>query len=386
MNLNDYFDPIEIKNTQRNYIKSNVQLLSIISANTKKTPIENVEDTDLVIIGLPNSKEEEEFIDEFSEIRDELYSLSAYKKIKLFDLGNFKCGRTKSDTIIGLRDVIVELVSKNIIPIIIGNSEDIIYAQFLALKKTGKKVNLAIVDSKIAALENKETGLKTTLWKIFTEENDSLFAFTNIGYQSYFVNPKTLQFLSENNHVAYRTGIIRSNIKEVEPILRDADIIGINISSIRQSDAPAQASASPNGFYGEEICQIAKYAGTSNSISVFGVFDYNPSFDFNNQTSRMIAQMIWYFIDGFYQRIPENPLNNSGYKKFHVNLNSFDYELVFYKSEKTNRWWMEIPVLDSENSKSYFLSCTIEDYQKAVKGEVPEKWILTFKKLNASQG
>ena len=223
MNLNDYFDPVEIRNTQKNYINSNVQLLSAISVHTEKTPIDNIEDFDLVFIGLSNCKNDE-FVDEFSEIRNELYSLTANKKIKFYDLGNLKCGQTKNDSIIGLRDVIIELVSKNIIPIIIGNSEDIIYSQYLALKQFRKKINIVSVDSKISALTNKETGNKTTLWKILVDESEALFSFTNIGYQTYFVNPKTLQFLTENHHVAYRTGFVRSNIKEVEPIFRDAEI------------------------------------------------------------------------------------------------------------------------------------------------------------------
>jgi len=384
MNLNDYFDPVEIRNTQKNYINSNVQLLSAISVHTEKAPIDNIEDFDLVFIGLPNCKNDE-FVDEFSEIRNELYSLTANKKIKFYDLGNLKCGQTKNDSIIGLRDVIIELVSKNIIPIIIGNSEDIIYSQYLALKQFRKKINIVSVDSKISALTNKETGNKTTLWKILVDESEALFSFTNIGYQTYFVNHKTLQFLTENYHLAYRTGYVRSNIKEVEPVFRDAEIIGINISAIRQSDAPAQINASPNGFYGEEICQISRYAGVSNNISVFGVYDYAPDLDFNNQTSRMISQMIWYFIDGYYQRINENPMDKTGsYKKFLVNLNSFEYELIFYKSEKTDRWWMEIPNLKSENKSNLIISCTLEDYQKAGNGEVPERWIKTFQKINSN--
>jgi len=70
MNLNDYFDPVEIRNTQKNYINSNVQLLSAISVHTEKAPIDNIEDFDLVFIGLPNCKNDE-FVDELSEIRNE---------------------------------------------------------------------------------------------------------------------------------------------------------------------------------------------------------------------------------------------------------------------------------------------------------------------------
>jgi formiminoglutamase len=383
MNLNDYFNPVEIFNTNRNSIHPGAQLISVVSVHSKNKPISNISDYNLALFGVSNNNLEDIYKDEYSEIREELYSLSANYKTKLFDLGNLKQGKTKNDTIIGLRDVIIELISLNVIPIILGNSEDILYAQYLAYKKLDTKVNIIAIDSKIAAIENKETKSPSTLWKILVSENDFLSGFSNIGYQTYYVNPKTLQFLSKNYFNAFRIGHIRSNFKEVEPLLRDANLIGINIASIRQPDAPAQNDGSPNGFYGEEICQIAKYAGTSNRASSIGIYDYNPDFDQNKQTSRLIAQLIWYYIEGFNQRVDEHPqISNSQFKKFLVALNKTENELVFYKSEKTDRWWMEVPFIQTSSSKKVLISCTFEDYQKATSDELPERWLTTFNKIN----
>lgn len=55
---------------------------------------------------------------------------------------------------------------------------------------------------------------------------------------------------------------------------------------------------SPNGFYGEEICAISRYAGISDKVSSFGIYEYNSKHDSNYQTAHLIAQMIWYFIEG----------------------------------------------------------------------------------------
>ena len=173
------------------------------------------------------------------------------------------------------------------------------------------------------------------------------------------------------------------HLKEVEPLRRDADFVGLNIASIRQPDAPAQNDASPNGFYGEEICQIARYTGSSNRLSSFGIYDYNPDFDQNKQTSRLIAQIIWYYIEGFYQQINEHPLNKGvHFKKFLVAINTAQNELIFYKSEQSDRWWMEIPSLLEKPTKNTIISCTFEDYQKAISGELPERWLIAFQRFN----
>ena len=304
---------------------------------------------------------------------------------KIIDLGNLKIGKTTNDTVVGLRDVIVDLITSNVLPVIIGSSELILYANYIAYNSLSEKINLVSIDSKINISENRDENQKSAFWKILVEEKESLFSFTNIGYQSHFVSNNITKFLSDHFHFAYRLGYIKSNMKDVEPILRDSDMLGLNISSIRQSDAFGQINSSPNGFYGEEICQLSRYAGMSSKLTSFGIYDYAPGNDLNNQTSHLIAQIIWYFISGFNHRKYENPLEGTDqYKKYIVNLDTFEYEIIFYKSERTDRWWMEVPSFNSNTRKNLLISCTYNDYHSASNGDVPDRWLKAFQKINHS--
>jgi arginase family enzyme len=386
MNLNEYFDPINIGDLRQKHIDPKFQLIKEISVHTIDNPIKNIDDYDIAIIGvvdndLDNINNSSQGLD---KIRESLYSLSSLdKKPKIYDLGNVKIGKSVNDNAIGLRDVLVELITLQIMPVILGSSEKITYPNYLAYKKLDQKINFISIDSNISIVENSKKSYKSPLWRILVDDNESLFSYTNIGYQSHFVPGKIVKYLSENLHNYYRLGYIRSRIKEVEPIFRDADCIGLNISSIRQSEAFGQTNPSPNGYYGEEICQLARYAGMSSKLSSFGVFDYLHSIDLNNQTAHLIAQIVWYFINGFINRIPEYPLDSSeNYKKFIVSLDTFEYELIFYKSEKTDRWWMEVPSFKSDQYKNLLISCTLDDYRNAGNGDVPERWLKAFQKIN----
>ena len=386
MDLNEYFDPIDIGDVSRDYLNSKYQLLKSVSFHFADSKINNIENYDIAILGVVDNDYNElnNSVTGLTKIRESLYSLSSFeKKLHIYDLGNLKCGKTKNDNIVGLRDVLIELISLDVLPIVIGSSENIIYPNYLAYKKLDQKINLVSIDSTISIVEDREVPYKSPLWKILVEENEALFSFVNIGYQSHFVNNDIIKYLSDNLHNYYRLGYIRSRIKEVEPIFRDADSIGLNISSIRQSEAFGQINPSPNGYYGEEICQLARYAGMSSKLTSFGIYDYLNSIDLNNQTAHLIAQIIWYFIDGYINRISEYPLENTDdYKKFIVNLDTFEYELIFYKSEKTNRWWMEVPSFKVKRLRNLLVSCTIDDYQKASNGDVPERWLKAFQKIN----
>ncbi|MCB2197014.1 MAG: hypothetical protein KQH79_14225 [Bacteroidetes bacterium] len=386
MDLNDYFDPININLETSSYIDANEQILNFISVHTFEHKIEKVESANVAIFGIVSENENQKKYSEqgLVKIREYFYSLSGFnKQINIYDLGNFKQCKTIKDHNAGLRDVILELLMLNVMPVIIGDVDNILYPNYTAYQTLDKKANLVNIDSKLRIIENRETEYKSALWKILVENSDSLFFFTNIGYQKHFVGPKVLKYLDDKLHFAYRLGYIRSNIKEVEPIFRDADVIGLNIEAVRQSDAFGQQNGSPNGYYGEEICQLSRYAGMSTKLSSFGVYNYCVENDKNFQTAHLIAQIVWYFIDGYTHKVEEYPLENTkNYKKHIVKLDDFENELVFYSSRRTNRWWLEVPYVNPVLNKQILVSCTEEDYIDATNGDVPERWIKSFQKIN----
>ena len=166
---------------------------------------------------------------------------------------------------------------------------------------------------------------------------------------------------------------------------RNADLFSFDISAIRQSDAPGNGNATPNGFYGEEACQIARYAGLSDKVSSAGFFEMNPDHDRNGQTAHLLAQMIWYFIDGFYNRQQDHPaLVADNCIRYTVQVSDFEDGIVFYKNKLTERWWMEIKCSESVREKykrHYIVPCTADDYQTALADEIPDRWWQASQKL-----
>ena len=64
----------------------------------------------------------------------------------------------------------------------------------------------------------------------------------------------------------------------------------------------------------------------------------------------LIAQMIWYFIEGVNCRVKDDEFTNeNNYIKYNVLIEG--EELIFYKSKKTGRWWIDIPFLANLNNK-----------------------------------
>jgi hypothetical protein len=164
--------------------------------------------------------------------------------------------------------------------------------------------------------------------------------------------------------------------------MRDANMVVLDIASVKQSDAPAHKFSSPNGFYSEEICQIARYAGISDNVSIFGIFELNPVYDINEQTSKLAAQVLWYFIDGVNARQKDFPMPDSqNYTKHIVSFEKSDQNIVFYQNNYNKRWWMEVPY-PKLHDKNIIIACSYNDYINACNQELPERWLKTLQKLN----
>jgi hypothetical protein len=177
--------------------------------------------------------------------------------------------------------------------------------------------------------------------------------------------------------------MLNHNIEEVEAIIRDSDIVSFDISAIKASEAPGHAQLTPNGFDGEQACRIARYAGISDKTSSFGIYEINPMFDDKGLTSVLAAQMIWYFVDGYYHRLNDKPqFDKAAFLKYMVELE--EHGLTFWKSQKSGRWWMEVPfnVTKEKFKRHHLVSCSYSDYESAMQGDIPDRWIRAYDKLS----
>jgi formiminoglutamase len=292
-------------------------------------------------------------------IRKYLYKLYAGPHpIKLVDLGNIKRGFTVSDTYFALSSAVAEMISNNVLPVILGGSQDLTYANYQAYQSLGQIINIVAVDPMFdLGKSEQEMDARSYLSNIILHQPNYLFNYANIGYQTYFIDQDALRLMKNLFFDTYRLGIVRNSLDEVEPI----------------------------GFYGEEACQIVRYAGLSDKLTSIGFYEVNPKFDKSGQTAHLVAQMIWYFIDGFYNRAHDFPFKNEDdYLKYRVSISDHKEEIVFYKSKKTDRWWMEIPLPAEQRIKyerHYLVPCSYRDYQVACENDIPDRWWMVYQKL-----
>ncbi|QHI36951.1 Formimidoylglutamase [Kordia antarctica] len=383
----EFLSPVNDVLMAHNELLSQQALGNQIDIHTSKNGIpEHVMTAKFAIIAVLENRSDINYLGEklnLLEIRKALYSLFPGNwQHKTVDLGNLHKGASVEDTYAALKAIMEPLLKNNIIPIIIGGSQDLMYAMYRAYDKLEQMVNVVNVDSKFDfGVVNHAVSNHSYMGKIIMEAPHNLFNYSNIGYQTYFNSQEEIDLMRKLFFDTYRLGKVSNDISIVEPITRDADIVGIDLSAVKASEVSGNQNTSPNGLDGKEICAISRYAGISDKVSSFGIFEYKNSKD-EEITAMLVAQMIWYFMEGVNYRVNDYPFaSKDDYLKYIVP--SDVEEMIFYKSNKTERWWIEIPFISSLNNKlkrHTLLPCTHQDYLNACNQIIPERWWMAYKK------
>lgn len=354
-----------------------------IQKHTSRKGLPVLANASMAIIGVHESRnafeKKPERLD-ISQIRIQLYKLLLGNwNSTLVDMGDIEEGDTVEDTYFVVKEIIAGLLEENIIPIVIGATQDVTYPSYRAFDNLKDMVNLVAIDSRFDFGADEELiSSHSYMSKIITDKPNNLFNFSNIGYQSYFNAQEEIDLMERLFFDAYRLGEIVSDISLVEPVLRNAHIVSLDARSIKASEIGLSDNFSPNGFTGREICAISRYAGISDNISVFGIYESENTM----QSFQLVAQIIWYFIEGFNFRKQEYPhTKNSDFTKFMVPTDA--EELIFYRSSLTDRWWVEVPSILTSHTKTKsptLLPCTEEDYLEACNENIPERWFKAYRK------
>lgn len=339
------------------------------------------EDVQIALIGVLDNRGggDDSATFDLTAVRKAFYQLFPGNwNMSIIDLGDILPGEDQADTYYVLKNANAALIKQGIVPLVLGGSQDLTYAMYRAYDQLEQMVNVVAVDSKFDLSREDKLSSDSYLTQMIIEEPNNLFNYCNIGFQTYFNSQDEIDLIDKLYFDAYRLGDISKNPTIAEPVFRDADLVSVDMTSVKSSASGNLENFNPNGFDGKEICTLSRYSGISDKVTSFGIFNQNGT----RSEALLIAEILWYFIEGYSYRSFEFPYGDkSDYYRYIVPLE--EEELIFYKSNKTGRWWIEIPITpvsESKMSRNALLPCTQEDYNAALQCEIPERWWKAQKK------
>jgi arginase family enzyme len=304
-------------------------------------------------------------------VRQELYKLSTNRAMnnQFADLGDIKQGETIEDTRKAVEVVCSELLNLEILPVFIGGSKGFIESIYHSYAVNNKNIDLTYIGSNLPLQENELLG-RVCAW-----EPHYLYNLNAIGLQKHFVHPKSFDIMENLGFNHLQLGKLKGNISDAEPIIRNTDLVCFDIGAVSSVFAPANENATVSGLDADMSCQLSWYAGLSDTCRVFGLFEINPLLDQIHRTAQLGGQMVWYFMEGFLNRKNDHPSLHNEFYTYRCNLTNNASDILFFKSKRTNRWWMELPGVNNSKDRFKVIPCTYNDYQSATNGDIPDRYL-----------
>lgn len=341
------------------------QLGAVIHKLKPSSTIADITSYDIALISVGTGVFELSFRQAFYQL------FSGNWKKSIIDLGEIISSENDDiNTCFQIKELCSVLLKNEVYPIVIAPEQYVVLGMYQAFEQLEQLVNIASIDA-LLDLGNSEAFIDPNSYisQIISHTPSYLHHFTNIGYQSYYVSQEELDFMQKMSFDTHRLGSFFDDITKVEPLLRNTDLISLDLCSVQAKDLGNDYGFT-NGFTSREICQIARYAGISPKSKCIGIFGYAG----HSLSQNLLGQILWYIIEGFHFRLEEYPLeNHPNFVKYIVPIDS--YEIVFFKSLITDRWWIKpYHQQDKQLIQSQLIPCHKSLYTEALKGTIPEAW------------
>ena len=342
MQLHEFIKPVVVSgNYKKNHLGTRIK-----QWNRKALP-ENA----IIILGVSNYEGQTNNLD---AIRSELYTLFTNgNNREIIDLGNI-ISLNKQDQSEVLTFLLNESQKTNSLLIILTEEQQPISSYY----RHSVSKDLLIISEKLITNSKEESAFK--------KENNNLYY---LGVQSYYLDP---EFHKKERPVVCRLGQIRDGLYETEPYFRMVTAAEIDLNAVRFSDFPQSKNPNPNGLYAEELCQLAWFAGNSETLSCVALNGYTHELSASDSSLRLVAQSVWHIISGAESRQDYLPTKNpEKFKEIHLQNTKIPEQIIFYKSKLNGKHWLKFAKDDK------IIPCTSKDMDDLLQNNINDRiWSL----------
>jgi len=282
--------------------------------------------------------------DEFSEkVRESISKLHNHFSVEIVDIGILSV-----ENISTIYQVISELQDGIILPVFLGVTKDDFWNLCQSMDKE-QKINYATFVSNTICLSANN------------------YDINNIGFQRHYISKENYIEIATSSNAHLSLGSLRQQKELIEPLMRDSNYIHFDLAAIRKSDCPNIKKALPTGITSEEACQLMRYAGESMRCKLITID--TQSSNKNSETEAMlVAEMIWYMIEGHEAKPSEHPAISDNFNKYIVEMSNMDFSLEFFQSTNSGKWWFR-----SHQNEKMYVSCSLKEYESARQDEIPDR-------------
>lgn len=196
-------------------------------------------------------------------------------------------------------------LKKGILPIILGGGHETAFAHFSGYVEGGLNVSILNWDAHmdVRPLRNGRAHSGSPFRQAIEHPSNLLRKYVVAGVLGHSAALTHVRYIRENGGNVLWRGDLRAS--ELEPIYRRIEgvaMVTFDLDAVDQTLAPGVSAPACGGLTTNLWLRAAYLAGRSSHITSFDICELNPRFDRDDQTARLAALAVWYFLRGLSER------------------------------------------------------------------------------------
>lgn len=257
--------------------------------------------------------------------REQFYKLTPFYAVGtidhpdtfFLDLGDLRCEGIELEEIHWRQEqIVLHALQNGWIPIIVGGGHDIAFPNGLAMGRAYDSIGILNFDSHLDVrplIEGQKAHSGSPFRQLLTHPDVFIppGCLIEFGAQ-WFLNAEShWEFLKSEEATIYWLHDIRNDgfpevfersVKKLKAAV-EGIYVTFDLDGIISSEAPGVSAPAAIGLTGYEYCYAAYLLGKEPIVKMMDVAELNPSYDVDNRTAKIAAQVVAHFIAGVIRRL-----------------------------------------------------------------------------------
>lgn len=200
-----------------------------------------------------------------------------------------------------LGDHLAKVFGKFSIPVIIGGGHETSFGHFLGYVKAGKPATIINIDAHadVRPLRDGHAHSGSPFFQALEHSSGLCKSYNVFGLNPASVASEHFNYVQKNGRAGFEDDLDLKSLQQFLKINSGANIMAtMDMDVVNQADAPGVSAPNSSGISKKLWLELAFEFGKSPAVKSFDLCEVNPKYDRDQQTVKLAALTIWYFLLG----------------------------------------------------------------------------------------
>lgn len=194
-----------------------------------------------------------------------------------------------------------DFLSDQVLPLILGGGHETAFGHFLGYAKSNRPVNIVNIDAHadVREFKNGKAHSGSPFRQAIEHQSGMCSSYNVYGLNPASVSAGHLAFVRKQGDAVFEQSIsVDAILNRLNLFDEESIMVTMDMDAVSQADAPGVSAPNASGISKNDWLKLAYGFGNHPKVTSFDLCEVNPEYDRDNQTVKLAALTVWYFLLG----------------------------------------------------------------------------------------